>query len=143
MAADYSQRVSCVFCDDPLRAGDVVFEDDRTLVLLHPDTSPRGHAMVVWRRHVENASDLYQDEWLHLAQVWQRAERVILERTGKQRAIIMKLGLLTPHLHVHIYPMSDDATREQVFAAIDGKAAEERDDGFIAELRRLLTHPGD
>jgi len=131
--------MSCTFCSDPSAAGDLVFEDDRVWVLLHPDWSPRGHAMVVARRHVENASSLDKDEWLHVARVWHRAERAILDATGAERAIILKLGILTPHLHVHIYPMSATATREDVFAAIEGKSSEPRDEVFVSHLRKALT----
>lgn len=131
--------MTCAFCTDPTAAGDVVHEDDKTLVLLHPDWSPRGHAMVVAKEHVENASALDGESWVHLARVWHRAERVLLDATGAERAIILKLGILTPHLHVHIYPVSAAATREEVFAAIDGKKREPRDEGFTDSVRRALT----
>lgn len=130
--------MTCTFCSDPSAAGGLVFEDDRVWVLLHPDWSPRGHAMVVAKRHVENASGLDEEEWLHLARVWHRAERAILDATGADRAIIFKLGILTPHLHIHIYPMSATATREDVFAAIDGKVSDLSDDTFVAAIRNAL-----
>jgi diadenosine tetraphosphate (Ap4A) HIT family hydrolase len=75
--------VPCTFCVDPHAAGEVVHEDARAWVMLHPDWSPRGHAMVVAKRHVENASDLDEEEWLHVASVLRRAERVLLEATGR------------------------------------------------------------
>jgi diadenosine tetraphosphate (Ap4A) HIT family hydrolase len=130
--------MTCTFCSDLSAARGLVFEDERVWVLLHPDWSPRGHAMVVAKRHVENASSLDEDEWLHLARVWHRAERVILDATGAERAIIFKLGILTPHLHIHIYPMSAAATREDVFAAIDGNVSEPRDEAFVATIRNAL-----
>lgn len=131
--------MNCVFCTDARTAGELVFEDERAMVLLHPDWSPRGHAMVVAKRHEENASDLGEDEWLHVARVFRRAEAILLELTNTDRAIVMKLGIQTPHLHLHIYPVSNAATREDVFAAIDGKRGERHDPGFVSELRRRLT----
>lgn len=131
-----------MFCTNPANVGEVVFEDERCLVVLHDDWSPRGHAMVVAKRHIENASDLDEDEWLHLARVWHRAERVILDATGADRAILFKLGILTPHLHVHIYPMSKDDTRDDVFQAFDGQKRDEKDPAFVDTIRqRLLTLP--
>lgn len=130
--------MTCTFCSDLFAAGELVFENERSWVLLHPDWSPRGHAMVVARRHVENASGLDEDEWLHLARVWHRAERAILDATGAERAIILKLGILTPHLHIHIYPMSATATREDVFAAIDGKVSDPRDETLVATIRNAF-----
>ncbi|MDQ3281082.1 MAG: HIT family protein [Acidobacteriota bacterium] len=127
--------MSCVFCDDLASAGELVFEDEHAWILLHPDWSPRGHAMVVAKTHAENASGLEEDEWLHVARVFRDAERVLLESTGAQRAIVMKLGIMTPHLHLHIYPVSASASREEVFAMIEGKRSEVRDDEFLRELR--------
>ena len=134
--------MACTFCENPLAVGKIVYEDERCWVLLHHDWSPRGHAMVVAKRHIENASDLDEEEWLHLARVWHRAERVLLDATGAERAIIFKLGILTPHLHVHIYPMSSQHTRDDVFEAFDGKKREAKDDAFVETIRqRLLTLP--
>lgn len=128
--------MTCSLCTD---TPDLVFENDHARVLLHPDWSPRGHAMVVAKRHVENASDLTQDEWLGFASAWQRTERALLELTGAERAMILKLGIVTPHLHVHIYPARTGESREDVFASFDGKRGDPRDEGFVAAVRRHLT----
>lgn len=129
--------MSCALCEEP--AGDVVFEDESARVILHEDGSPRGHAMVVSRRHLENASDLDEEEFAHLARVWHRAERALLVATGAERAIILKLGILTPHLHIHIYPVGSETTRNEVFAAIDGKARTQKDTHFVEKVRLLLS----
>ncbi|HWW62481.1 MAG TPA: HIT family protein [Thermoanaerobaculia bacterium] len=127
----------CVFCDDVTRAGDVVFEDEHVWVVLHDDWAVRGHAMVVAKTHAENASSLAIDEWLHLTRVWHEAERALLALTNADRAIVLKLGIQTPHLHVHIYPVAAGTTREEVFAAFDGKG--ERDGAFVASVRLTLA----
>ena len=127
--------MSCVFCSDLASVGELLFEDERTWVLLHADWSPRGHAMVVAKTHAENASGLDKDEWLHIARVFREVERVLLDATQTDRAIVLKLGIMTPHLHLHIYPVSANATREEVFAMIDGKRGEAHDDAFVRELR--------
>ena len=135
--------MACVLCDDVASTGDVVFEDVHTLVILHDDWSTKGHAMVVAKKHVENVSDLDRDEWMHFARVWHRAESVLREITNAERVIAMKLGIQTPHLHVHLYPFPSKATREDVFAAIDGKTAEPRTDAFVERVRdklRLLSN---
>jgi len=130
--------MACVFCSDLPSAGELIHEDEHAWVLLHPDWSPKGHAMVVAKRHAENASELDEDEWLQLARVFRRTEKALLEQTETQRAIVMKLGIQTPHLHLHIYPVSASATREEVFAAIDGKRSDARDDGLVQRLTHAL-----
>ena len=86
--------------------------------------------MVVWRRHVENVSDLSSDDAAHLSRVYHAAEKSLLEATGADRAIILKLGIQTPHLHIHIYPVSASLDRAAVMAVIDGRVQEEREEGF-------------
>lgn len=133
--------MSCVLCDDPAQTGDVVFEDERSLVMLHSDWSVRGHAMIVAKQHVENVADLGREEWLHFAALWQRAERVLLDVTNADRAIALKLGVQTPHLHVHLYPVTATTEREEVFAMIDMNTRVPRDEAFIEDVRRALLTP--
>ena len=127
--------MECILCADITRTGEVVFENDAASVVLHEDWAVRGHAMIVARQHVENFSDLDDAPFV---EVWKRTERVLLEITGCERAVILKLGIATPHLHVHVYPVRASATREEVFAAIDGKVRVERDEGFVARVREAL-----
>lgn len=129
----------CVFCTDPSQSGTVVYEDEVAWVVLHDDWSPRGHAMVVARRHVENASDLDERELARFTSVWQRAERAILETAGAPRAMLLKLGIATPHLHLHIYPAAASDDRAEVFAMFDGERGVARDETFIAEVRKRMN----
>jgi len=131
--------MDCVFCTDVTRSGDVVFEDQRTWVVLHDDWSVRGHAMVVWKPHVENFSDLTPEDAAHFARVHRRAEKVLLEVTKAERAILMKLGIATPHLHLHIYPVRASLDRDAVMQIINAETRETRDDAFVQEIRNHLT----
>jgi diadenosine tetraphosphate (Ap4A) HIT family hydrolase len=139
MAGDYIQRMECVFCSDVTRSGEVVFEDQRTCVVLHDDWSVRGHAMVVWKPHVENLSDLTPEDAAHFARVLRRAERVLLDVTKADRAILMKLGIATPHLHVHIYPVSAALDRDAVMRVINSETREPRDGELVEIVRKHLT----
>jgi diadenosine tetraphosphate (Ap4A) HIT family hydrolase len=131
--------MSCVFCNDPRAAGEVLFEDNRVLVILHNDWAVRGHAMVVWKAHVENVADLTIDEYAHFSAVHHRAEGALLDATGADRAILLKLGISTPHLHLHIYPVSAALDRAAVMEIIDGRVREAFDQTLIDELREWLA----
>ena len=95
--------------------------------------------MVIWKSHVENFSDLPEYDAAHLSRMHHRAERALLEATGADRAILMKLGIATPHLHLHIYPVSASLDRAAVFDIIDGRTRVDRDEGFIARVRAALN----
>lgn len=95
--------------------------------------------MIVARKHVENVSDLTPAEWRSIADLWHRTERVLLAITAAERSIVMKLGIQTPHLHLHLYPVSAKATREDVFATIDGSTRVAVDPLFADRLREALA----
>src|SRR5882672_5080657 len=129
---------SCLFCAH-LNSLELVFEDDRAAVALHDDWAVRGHAMVIWKRHVENISQLSEEEVANFWRIYQRAERALLEVTGADRAIMLKLGIATPHLHVHIYPVNAALDRGAVMDIIEGRTRDTRDEIFVAAVRRSLT----
>src|SRR5882672_1374657 len=135
--------MSCVFCNKLRDAGELIFEDEKLIVILHNDWAVRGHVMIVWKEHVENVADLAPDEYAHFASVHLRVEKVLLDVTHVDRAILLKLGIATPHLHLHIYPVSASLDRAQVMDIIDGKTADSMSDEqrktFIEELRRQLA----
>jgi diadenosine tetraphosphate (Ap4A) HIT family hydrolase len=113
MAADYSDRMSCVFCKNVHDAGTLLSEDEHTWVVRHPE----GQTMIVARRHVENVSDLDEDEWLHVARVWHRVEKEM----NAERVIVFKLGVATPHLHIHLHPFTRNTTRQEIFLTLAGR----------------------
>ncbi|HEX8170696.1 MAG TPA: HIT domain-containing protein [Thermoanaerobaculia bacterium] len=131
----------CGLCGEV--SGDVVYRDEVASVVVHPDWSVLGHVMIVARAHVQNPSELEAIEWERFARLWHRVEGVLLQLTGAERAIAMKLGIATPHLHVHLYPVSASATRSDVFAAIDENTRVPRDEEFVAALRAHLTAQSD
>jgi diadenosine tetraphosphate (Ap4A) HIT family hydrolase len=128
--------MTCALCAEEI--ADTVYADAVARVVLHEDWVVRGHAMVIARRHVENLADLDDDELQRFMQIHRAAERVLLAATGCTRAIVMKLGIATPHLHLHIYPFAADATRADVFAAIDMRSRVPRDEALVQRIRTEL-----
>jgi diadenosine tetraphosphate (Ap4A) HIT family hydrolase len=127
---------SCLFCREI--DGDVLFEDERCAMVLHDDWSVPGHAMLIWKTHVENVSDLSPEDAAHLSQMHHRLERVLLAATGADRAVLLKLGIATPHLHLHIYPVSASLDRAEVMAIIDAKTRHPRDEELVRRIASAL-----
>ena len=103
--------------------------------LLHPDSAVRGHAMLVIARHLENFADLTDSEAQQFARVHRVVERALLNVTGTDRAILLKLGIAVPHLHIHVYPVSAKLGRAEVMRIIAGEVSEARASGFAKALR--------
>lgn len=120
-----------------------MYEDERVAVVLHDDWAVRGHAMVIWKAHMENIADLSTDEFLHFAGVYHRTERALLDITQAERAIVLKLGIATPHLHVHIYPVSAALSRAEVMDIIEARVRDfppERErTAFVEKVRERLS----
>ena len=124
-----------MFCSN-LNGLELVYEDDVAAVAIHEDWAVRGHAMVIAKQHVENLSELFDAD--RFMKVYRKAEKVLLQLTGADRAIILKLGIVTPHLHLHIYPVSAALDRRAVMDIIDARVRVERDDSFVAHVRMSL-----
>lgn len=136
---------TCVLCGpfvDGHVAGDVLFDTGAATVILAADWSTRGHAIVVAKRHVENVSSLTAEEARAFFDIYREAETILLEATHADRAIVMKLGLAVPHLHVHVYPVSRELNRGEVFGILENRQqnVEPRDrQRFVDELRRKFA----
>jgi len=130
---------SCQLCAANLSsAGERAFDFGNWVLLLHPDSAVRGHALLVATRHVENFADLTDAEAQQFARVQKIAERALLDVTGSDRAILLKLGIQTPHFHLHIYPVSRAMTREDVQQVIDAKVTEQRESDFVMTVRKRI-----
>jgi diadenosine tetraphosphate (Ap4A) HIT family hydrolase len=127
---------SCQLCAANLSAaGELVIDFGDWKLLLHPDSAVRGHAMLAATRHVENFADLTDLEASQFARVQKVCERALLDVTRADRAILLKLGIQTPHFHVHIYPVPRSASRSDVMQIIDARVSEEREPGFAKAVR--------
>ncbi|HEX9160198.1 MAG TPA: HIT domain-containing protein [Thermoanaerobaculia bacterium] len=128
----------CAFCG--AGSGELVFDFGDWSLWLHPDSAVAGHAMLAIKRHVENFADLTDSEATQFVRVQKVVERALLDVTKTDRAILLKLGIQTPHLHVHIYPVRSAATREDVMRILDGTVSENRPAGFVKSLRDRIFH---
>jgi diadenosine tetraphosphate (Ap4A) HIT family hydrolase len=153
-APDLSQNgapmSACALCrvaQSPAAAGELLLAESAASVsVLHDDWATRGHAMIIARRHVENLSDLEAGERHRFTDDLARTERALLAATGTQRAILMKLGIAVPHLHIHVYPVRATDDRAAVMAMIDGRVRDELTGKpramFLQQLRELLIGYG-
>jgi len=93
--------------------------------------------MVIAKQHVENLSDLLDAD--RFMKVYRRAEQALLRLTGADRAVILKLGIMTPHLHLHIYPVSASLDRKAVMEIIEGRTRVPRDEDFVTRVREAFA----
>ncbi|MGA7615696.1 MAG: HIT domain-containing protein [Thermoanaerobaculia bacterium] len=136
---------ACHFCGYDINRPEVFAESPVALALLSDDHALRGHAVVVAKRHVENLSSLSEQQAGEFVHFFRRVEEALLAVTGADRAILLKLGLQVPHLHLHIYPVSRAATRAEVMDAIEMESrvafAPGEEEELLETLRQRMTTP--
>ena len=138
---------SCIFCK--LVSGeipnDTLYEDSQILATLDVDWAVKGHALVIWKQHVLNASELKIEEFLHFSRVYYLVEKALLEVLDLDRAITLKIGSLVPHFHHHIYPISQQHSWPEVKAVIEKpilnpyKSKPGEKEELIARVREVLS----
>lgn len=103
--------------------------------------------MVVAKRHVENYSDLEAVEAAQFSGVQHRLERGLLAATNADRVIMLKLGLQTPHLHLHLYPVSRGLDRNAVMRAFEARirwnGSDKEFHDLVGSLRKGMGTPPD
>ena len=87
---------------------------------------------------MENLSDLDESEAAAFTDLARRVEAATLATSNADRAILMKLGLQVPHLHLHVYPFMRDATREEVMNVINGESTDDATPEEKAEFVKRL-----
>lgn len=126
----------CILLGTEIGDREVLGENGTAVAWLHESMAHRGHAVVAARRHVQNLSDLTPEEAGGFLQLARIVERAVLAETRTERAVLMKLGLQVPHLHLHIYPVSENATRDHVMQVIDGLVT----DSSSTDERKAFAH---
>lgn len=139
----------CVVCD--LLAGTVaqpltVAEGDGCVAVIPRYAVRRGHAMVAMARHVEQLSDLTEDEWLTACALARRIAIALQQVMSPLRCYVASLGtprvglpMTSPHIHLHVVPLyHHDDKPSDVFTWEGGVHV--ASEGEWQKLRRALTN---
>ena len=49
------------------------------------------------------------------------SSRVLLFCENSVEGYVFKLGVATPHLHIHLHPFTRDTTRQEIFLTLAGR----------------------
>lgn len=125
----------CRLIADPTSDPLLIHQNSAAVAVIHDDWATRGHAMIVAREHVENASSLSDDVARAFFETLRRVESALLEVFAADRVFMMKLGVAVPHLHVHLYPVTRSATRDDFLRAV---TMQSRDEPEAEEKAKLI-----
>ncbi len=128
---------SCIFCKiiaEKKTAEDMIYEDDKVLVMLDMDWAVKGHTLVVWKEHFENASELSTEDFKYFSGIFHRTEKALLEVLRVDKSVVLKTGGLVSHFHFHIYPLKKQTDWQTIKDIFDKKIRYESKSGEKKEL---------
>jgi len=132
----------CIFCKIIAEGnpGDTIFEDEKVLVMLDMDWAVKGHTLVTWRRHLENASEMSVQDFKYFSEIYYKTEKALLEVLKVDKAVVLKSGGLVSHFHFHIYPVKKETSWQTIKDAFDKKSHYQFKSGekekFVADLKK-------
>ena len=94
------------------RAGEVVFEDERTFAFLDAEPVVVGHALVVSKFAVDRIYELPPPDYESVWATVRLLAPALQALTSTRRVVVLVSGFDVPHAHVHLMPAD---AREQVF----------------------------
>ncbi len=132
---------NCIFCkiiNEKIAKEDIIFEDDKVLVMLDRDWAVNGHTLVIWKEHFENASELPIKDFLYFSEIFHKTEKSLLSVINVNKSIVLKSGGLVPHFHFHIYPMKRETDWQTIKDIFDKKTSYKPNPGEKEELINSL-----
>lgn len=113
----------CVFCKIIAKGNqkDTIFEDGKVLVMLDVDWAVKGHTLVIWKEHFENASEMSVQDFKYFSEIYHKTERALLNVLRVDKAVVLKSGGLVSHFHFHIYPVKKETGWQTIKDAFDKK----------------------
>lgn len=135
----------CVFCRiiaEKKAAKDTIYEDGKVLVMLDVDWAVKGHTLVIWKKHFENASELPIEDFKYFSETFHKAEKALLEVVEVDKSVILKSGGLVSHFHFHIYPLKKETSWQTIKDIFDKKLRYEPKPGekekLVADLKKYF-----
>lgn len=89
----------------------LIWEDEQTRVILAKEPAYPGFVRVIWKRHIQEMTDLTNTERDQLMNLVYEVEGIVREVMQPQKINLAALGNMAPHIHWHVIPRyMDDAS---------------------------------
>lgn len=141
--------MKCELCESD--GGELLWRGAHCRVVLVDEAAYPGFCRAIWNAHVEEMTDLTEDERSHFVRVVFEVEAGLRELLRPDKINLASLGNLVPHLHWHVIPRFRDdphfpnpiwgaRLREPTAARLDRAAVRS---ALVAWLMRLSTSSGE
>lgn len=108
---------NCPFCNQKVIENQTVFEGDLLRVFVDHAPNVKGHLLVIPKRHVAKAHDLFPKEWEELSLITSLAVKVFKQMLNTDQYIILEKNgprafQSVPHVHFHLLPIQSQTWSE-------------------------------
>lgn len=138
--------MDCIFCkiaSHEVDAPDIFFEDEKVFVMLDRDWAVKGHALVIWKEHALNMSDLGREDFSHFSDIVRQTEKALLSTLSVDKSVVLKSGGIVSHFHFHIYPVLSSMPWDAIQALFSKEVRNEPKEGeskqLVGELRIAMS----
>ena len=123
------KNMACELCDT--LGGELLWQDEVCRVVRVNDPDYPGFCRVIWKRHVQEMTDLAADERRHLMAVTFAVERALRQVLSPDKINLASLGNVTPHLHWHVIPrfMDDRHFPNPIWGQVRGQTQRDGQQG--------------
>jgi histidine triad (HIT) family protein len=98
----------CIFCK--IIAGEIpsakVWEDEKFMAFLDINPVNPGHTLLIPKEHVDYLFDVNDPLYSELFQAAKKISKPLQKAMMSQRVGVVVEGLLVPHVHIHLIPIS-------------------------------------
>jgi len=98
-------KEKCFICKHQIDDADIVFENDKFIAFLDLYPPTKGYTILAVKRHIEDITELSEDEYLEAQKILFRISKAIKKAFGPKRICLLNSGGLLTHWHFHIIPM--------------------------------------
>lgn len=81
---------------------EIIFEDDRCVVMMTHDPLSPGHCLVISRQQIDHLWDTEDDLYQHLMTITKQMARKMKQVYGYTRVGSIVEGFGVPHAHIHV-----------------------------------------
>jgi diadenosine tetraphosphate (Ap4A) HIT family hydrolase len=108
----------CAFCRQSVVESQCIYENEELRIFADYAPRVKGHLLIVPKRHVAKAHELFREEWIALSDATSKTVKVFQKLFGTDQYIVLeKNGPLSfqtvPHVHFHLLPISEKMTQEK------------------------------
>ncbi len=112
-----------------------VFEDDICVVVMDKFPSVKGQTLVIPKIEIDYAFDLDNETYTHIFQVAKKIAKASDKAFDTFRTCLVVEGFEVPHVHIKLYPMTED--NKDLSRAL--KAGEMAEDEELANLAQQIN----